>query len=219
VMSTRAAHEGVRVVELPISYKERVGRSKLRVVRDGVQFLQTVLWTALNYNPVRILGGVGLGFAALSGILAAIVVAMRIAGITHLGAWGVTAVFAAVVLGLVGADLFALGATFNYLVSLFHRRPVRQGLFGRPLFKTPVERHFWWLGLLGILAGLVLGIISLVLGLSGWAVERLWLYLLAGTMLFLLGAQLVLFWVIMRVLEELSRRDELARADTLGRVP
>ena len=219
VMSTRAAHEGVRVVELPISYKERVGRSKLRVVRDGVQFLQTVLWTALNYNPVRILGGVGLGFAALSGILAAIVVAMRIAGITHLGAWGVTAVFAAVVLGLVGADLFALGATFNYLVSLFHRRPVRQGLFGRPLFKTPVERHFWWLGLLGILAGLILGVISLVLGLSGWAVERLWLYLLAGTMLFLLGAQLVLFWVIMRVLEELSRRDELARADTLGRVP
>lgn len=55
VMSTRAMHEPVRVVEVPIPYQERVGRSKLNVVRDGIRFLETMVWTAMTYNPVRIL--------------------------------------------------------------------------------------------------------------------------------------------------------------------
>ena len=47
---------------------------------------------------------------------------------------------------------------------------------------------------------------SLVLALGDWSIERLWLYLLAGVMLVLVGLQLGLFWVIMRVLEELQQR-------------
>jgi hypothetical protein len=213
VMSTRAVHEQVRLVEVPIPYKERVGRSKLSVVHDGMRFLRTIVTTALSYNPVRLLGGVGGGLVALGGLIAAVLVGMRVAGIAELGPWGVASTFAAVVLTIVGVDLFALGATFNYLVTLFHKHPVRQGLFGRPIFRTPLDRQFWWLGGLAGLAGLAFGVMSLVLGLQGWPIERLWLYLLAGTMLVLVGIQLVVFWVIMRVLEELSRREALARAD------
>jgi glycosyltransferase involved in cell wall biosynthesis len=213
VMSTRAIHEHVRVVEIPIPYEERVGRSKLSVVHDGMRFLQTIIWTALNYNPVRPLGGAGLGFLALSGLIAATLVSMRIAGIATLGHWGIASAFLAVVFGIVGVDLFSLGVTFNYLVSLFHRRPIRQGLFGRPIFRVPLDRHFWWMGLLGVATGLVFGTVSLVLALNGWPLERLWLYLLGGTMLVLVGAQLGLFWVIVRVLEELSQRETRVRAD------
>jgi hypothetical protein len=150
-------------------------------------------------------------------VIALVLIGMRIAGITQLGAWGVAGTFAAVVLGLTGADFFALGSTFNYLVGLFHKRPVRQGLFGKPLFRVPLDRRFGWMGLLGMLLGVALAVVSLALGLSGWAIERLWLYFLAATMLLLLGTQLVLFWVIMRVLEQLSQRDVLAQADVVGR--
>lgn len=207
VMSTRTAHEELNVVEIAIPYKERVGRSKLSVVRDGVRFLQTILWTALNYNPVRILGGIGLGMFIFASMIAGILIGMRLAGITTLGHWGVFATFTATVFGVAGVNLFALGATFNYLVSLFHKHPIRQGLFGRPLFKKPVERHFWWIGLVMLAGGLLLGAVSLALALQGWPVERLWLYLLAGTMLILVGLQLVIFWLIVRVLEELSQRE------------
>jgi len=55
VMSTRAIHEGIQVKEFPIPYSERVGRSKLSVLRDGSIFLQSMVWTVLTYNPVRIL--------------------------------------------------------------------------------------------------------------------------------------------------------------------
>jgi hypothetical protein len=213
VMSTRAVHEHVRLVEVPIPYKERVGRSKLSVVHDGMRFLRTIVTTALSYNPVRLLGGVGVGLVALAGLIAIVLVGMRAAGTAELGPWGVASTFLAVTLGIAGIDLFALGATFNYLVTLFHKRPVRQGLFGRPIFRVPLDRHFWWMGGLAGLAGLAFGGVSLVLGLQGWPIERLWLYLLAGTMLVLVGLQLAIFWVIMRVLEELSQREALAKAD------
>jgi hypothetical protein len=213
VMSTRAVHEGVELREIPIPYKERLGRSKLSVVEDGMRFLRTIIWTALNYNPVRILGGLGLGLFTLGGLVASVLIVMRIAGITTLGPWGVGAAFFAVVLAVAGVDVFALGVTFNYLVSLFHNRPIRQGLFGEPIFKVPLDRHSWWMGLMSALAGCAFGAASLVLGLSGWPIERLWLYLLAGTMLVLLGIQLVVFWIIVRVLEELSQRKALVEAD------
>lgn len=213
VMSTRAIHEGVQLREIPIPYTERVGRSKLNVVEDGMRFLRTIIWTALTYNPVRILGGLGVGMVALAALLAAILIGMRVAGTTTLGPWGVSAAFAAVILATGGIDVFALGITFNYLVSLFHNRPIRQGLFGRPIFQVPLDRQFWWMGLLGVAAGLGFGAVSLILGASGWPIERLWLYLLAGTMLVLVGTQLVIFWVIVRVLEELSVRDVQVKAD------
>ena len=217
VMSTRAIHEGIRLREIPIPYTERVGRSKLSVVEDGMRFMRTIIWTALTYNPVRILGGVGLAMMALAGVLAAVLVGMRIVGITRLGPAGVTAVFSAVVLGIAGIDVFALGVTFNYLVSLFHNRPVQQELSGPSIFQTGLDRHFWWTGLLGVVVGLAFGAVSLALGLNGWPIERLWLYLLAGTMLVLVGTQLVVFWIIVRVLEQLSEREAAVEADLESR--
>jgi len=209
----------MHVVELPIPYQERVGHSKLSVVRDGMRFLRTILWTALNYNPVRILGGLGSVLFLVAGLFALVLVGMRLSGIAVLGPWGVAGSFAAVVLGIAGVDLFALGVTFNYLVSLFHKRPIRQGLFGRPIFKTPLDRHFWWMGLLLMLAGAVLGLISFILGLNGWQIERLWLYLLTGTMFLLVGLQLVIFWVIVRILDELSQREIKVHNDMTARDP
>jgi len=212
VMSTRAIHEGLKMVEVPIPYRERVGRSKLSVVRDGTRFLNSIIWTALCYNPVRPLGLVGLG----AGLIGLAMLSLRLRGVTTLGPWGAGAFFAAQVLAVTGVSIFALGATFNYLVSLFHKRPVRQGLFGRPLFTPSLDHHFGWLGLLTMAGGIVLGLICMALGLNGWPVSRLWLYLLGGAMLFLVGLQLAVFWVVMRVLEELSRREADVQRDLGG---
>jgi len=217
VMSTRAIHEQVRMREVAIPYKERVGRSKLNALRDGVRFLRTIIWTALNYNPVRVLGLMGLGLGGIAGLIGAVIVGMRLSGITRLGPWGVVAVFVAALSAVAGVTLFSLGATFNYLVSLFHKRPIRQGLFGNPVFDRPLERHFGWMGLVAMAAGLVLGAGSLGFALGGWPMERLWLYLLGAAMLVLTGLQLSVFWVIMRVLEELNQREILVNRDLEGR--
>lgn len=218
VMSTRALHEDVSWREVPIPYKERVGRSKLSVVRDGTRFLYTIIWTVLNYNPVRVLGGIGLGLAAITAAIGAAVVGMRLSGTTRLGPWGVVGVFAASLCAVSGVTLFSLGATFNYLVGLFHGQPIRQGLFGKPVFDQPLERHFGWLGLVAMALGLAVGIGSLSLSLGGWSIERLWLYLLGAAMLLVVGLQLTVFWVIIHVLAELSQRESQVAQD-LGERP
>lgn len=213
VMSTRAMHEGIRMAEVPIPYSERVGRSKLSVVRDGMVFLQSILWTVLSYNPVRILGMLGL-MGVLFAILVGFALAVgRIRGITSLGPWEVASLFAALVLGVTGVSIFSLGGTFNYLVSLFYKQPIRQGLFGKPLFKTSLDHHFGWMGSLMTALGLIIAVISFRLGANGWEIARLWLYLLGSALFILVGVQLTINWVLMRVLEELSHRESLIKKD------
>ena len=218
VMSARAVHENIKMTEVPIPYSERVGRSKLSVIRDGTTFLQSMIWTVLNYNPVRILGIIGLGGMAFSALVVLGLVLARLSGITTLGPWGVAALFWAMVSGVTGISLFALGATFNYLVTLFYRRPIRQGLFGRPLLKNPLERYFGWIGALALFGGLILAGVSLALGANGWEIARLWLYLMGSAMLILVGVQLMIYWILMRVLEELSQREIVAKSGRVAQV-
>lgn len=215
VMTTRAVHENLRMVEWPIRYEERVGRSKLSVVHDGRRFLTTILWTALGYNPSRVLGLLGLAALAAAGALGAGLVALRAAGVDTLGPWGVFGAFGTLVGGVAGVSILNLGITFNYLVSLFHREPVRQGLFGRPVWPG-LDRAFGWLGVAAMLAGTALAAAALVLGLRGWDITRTWLWLLGGALGVLVGLQLAISWVLMRVLEELSVRDARAQADLDG---
>ena len=216
VMSTRAIHEGIRMKELPIPYDERVGNSKLSVVHDGTLFLQSMVWTVLTYNPVRILGLIGLAGVAFAALVGLGLLIARLSGVTSLSPTGVAAVYAAMVAAVVGISFFALGATFNYLVSIFSKRPIRQGLFGKPIFNPSLDHYFGWIGLSSLLIGVALGTVSITLGISGWEIARLWLYLLGAAMLILLGTQLIIFWILMRVLDEVSQRDALVTKDIIG---
>jgi hypothetical protein len=87
------------------------------------------------------------------------------------------------------------------------REPIRYGLFGAPLFARPLERHFGWAGLAATAAGGVLAAGSLVLGLYGWPIDRLWLYLVGSALLILVGVQLVVSWVLMETLREVTERE------------
>ncbi|MFA9401826.1 MAG: glycosyltransferase family 2 protein [Anaerolineales bacterium] len=210
VMSTRALHEDIQMAEVPIPYSERLGRSKLSVVRDGSLFLRSIIWTALSYNPVRIFGLLGLGGVLVSGLIIVGLVVARLSGTTSVSPLGVAALFLALVSAVVGFSFFSLGATFNYLVSLFYKRPIRQGLFGKPIFKSSLERHFGWIGVVGLITGLLLAVGSIILGLTGWDIARLWLYLLGSALLILLGSQLLISWILIQVLAELSERELLS---------
>lgn len=213
VMSTRAVHEKIRIEEIPIPYSERVGRSKLSVVRDGSLFMQSMLWTVLSYNPVRILGLLGLGGLGVAGLVFLWILYLRSNGVLTLAPWGVGVLFLALISAITGVNLIALGATFNYLVSLFYKKPIRQGLFGKPIFKTPLDRQFGWMGLLCIFAGIAIGLVAPALAVGGWDIGRLWFYMVCSALVFLVGVQLVVYWLLLRILEELSQREMLTKQD------
>ncbi len=53
-MSARALLSGLRVVEIPIRYRERVGSSKLSALTDGARFVGAILEGVLCYRPERL---------------------------------------------------------------------------------------------------------------------------------------------------------------------
>lgn len=217
VMSTRALHEHLTIVEAPIPYSERVGRSKLSVIEDGMRFAQSIIWTALYYNPVRPIGLVSLSALFIAALIGVGLVITRLSGVASVGPLGAFALFSALVLAVGGVSLLALGISFNYFVALFHKTPVPQGLFGRPLSTVRFEHHFGWLGMLAAGGGLLLGLISLVMAGTGAAVTRLWLYYLVSACLSLVGIQLMIAWVQVRVLDALRVRDRLVAEDMQGK--
>jgi glycosyltransferase involved in cell wall biosynthesis len=216
VMSIRALHEQLKMIEVPIPYSERVGRSKLNAFRDGLIFGQSIVWTALHYNPMRLLGLVGIVAMTLAALIGLGVVAARLQGITSFGPLGAFALFAALILAVAGVSVLALGISFNYFVALFHKQPVRQGLFGRPDLTQQFHKHLGWLGTVALVLGLILGLVSLVLGLQGLPVSQLWFYYLASASLSLVGIQLIVAWVQMQVLDALKARENLIANDMRG---
>jgi glycosyltransferase involved in cell wall biosynthesis len=55
-MSARALMSNQRIVEVAMPYAERVGESKLHVMRDGVRFLFAIRDAVLLYRPTKIFG-------------------------------------------------------------------------------------------------------------------------------------------------------------------
>jgi glycosyltransferase involved in cell wall biosynthesis len=210
-MSTRAICENLNIVEVPIEYAERVGRSKLSVIRDGMRFLRSIVWTFFTYNPVRLFGMIGFSLITLALII----------GLTNLGAAqpSFPRLFAAMVLAVAGINLFAFGTLFNHVVSLFHRREIRQGLFGKPLMRRPLERHFGWIGALSVVAGFAIYIFAAINRWTAANATAPWFAPAISALLVLTGLQLIGSWFLARVLGDLTLRDGKVQRDLSGAQP
>lgn len=206
-MSTRAIFENMKIVEVPIAYSERVGRSKLSVLNDGFRFLHSIVWTVVTYNPVRLFGLAGFALIALGAIVGLA---------TASGSLEFARLFAALVLAMAGINLFSIGTLFNYIVSLFHQREIRQGLFGRPLLHRPLERHFGWLGLLSGVSGFVIYVFASTNNWTAPTAPAPWFAPAVSSLLVLTGIQLMASWFLGRVLADLTTRSVKAERDLNG---
>ncbi len=212
-MTTRAIHENLKIVEVPIAYSERIGRSKLSVVRDGMRFTNTIVWTTMTYNPVRVWGGLGLAMGALAVLLAVLLIADEFTNNALLGNLAPFAAFGMMVLGVLGASVFSLGVMFGYLIAIFTDKPVRRGMFGRVIFDPPLDYSFGWLGMLAAGAGIAASLYALSMSLQGVNLTDLWLWFLLGALLIMVGVQLGVAYVVIRVLDELTRRHATSQRD------
>lgn len=203
VMTTRALHEDIKMIEVPIRYEERAGESKLSVIRDGFRFLFTILGTAATYNPVRLLGALSLVSVVLAVLLALPWVGAVSGGVQDRSGY-TNLIFLVMTLSIVAVNLFSIGTVFNYIVGLFHRRPIRQGLFGRPVFRKPLEQRFGQIGIGLLIVGAVLFVVAAITSRGG---EPTWYLLVPSAMFVMSGIQLTTSWMLVKVLSDLSKRD------------
>ncbi len=201
VMSTRALHEDIKMIEVPIKYEEREGESKLSVVRDGLRFLFTILGTAAAYNPVRLLAGLSL-VAIILAVLAIIPWVMAYTGGVQDRVDYAPWIFLAMTFVVGAVNLFSIGIAFNYVVSLFYRRPIRQGVFGRPIFNSPLEFKFGRVRASLLVVSAILFLVSLFI-----EPRPAWMPLVLSAMFAITGVQMGTTWMLIKTLNTLAQRD------------
>lgn len=212
-MTTRALNEELKIVEVPIAYAERIGRSKLSVVRDGVRFTNTIVWTTMTYRPVRVWGGIGLALGGAAALLALVLIADWLMGNTWLAHLSPFFAFAMLVCGVLGTSIFSLGVMFSYLIAILTHKPVRRGMFGRVIFDPPLDYYFGRIGACAALSGILVSGIALWLITQHWTFEELWIWIVLGSLLIVVGAQLCMSYLVIRVLDELAQREASTQRD------
>ena len=206
-MSTRAVYEGLTMVEVPIAYKERIGRSKLNPLKDGVRFLRSILWTALLYDPQRFFGTLGvvmLVVAALLGLGPTLFYLQN----RSLQEDMIYRLFAVLILGVAGVNVLAFGVTCQAILALLPaRRPAP------PALSAPWRGRLAGIGLLMLLAGIGLMVPAALEWLATRQITSHWSYFAAGGTLILMGLGLATWTVLLMILQELTTRDARARRD------
>jgi hypothetical protein len=123
-MSARALLEDkLTLVEVPMPYSERVGRSKLSVVKDGIRFLTVILRAAVAHRPSRplLLAAAGLALATL---------AVAFQPVTWWLSHGelrepmIYRVMLASLLGTLSAIVISSAAVSERMAALVHRRAI-----------------------------------------------------------------------------------------------
>lgn len=206
-MSTRAIHEGLTMVEQPITYRERVGASKLNPLSDGLRFFRSIVWTATLYNPLGTFGVVGAALLLLAFILG-IPPTIYYAQNHRLLEDMIYRLFAVLILTVAGANVLAFGLTCRSLIALLPSR--------RAPRSAPLRRWRGTLataGLIMILGGIALMTPAVFEWLRTRAITSHWSYFAAGGTLLLTGLQLATWFVLITMLSELAVRDERRMRD------
>ena len=200
-MSARALLNDLRVIEIPMKYHERIGRSKLSVVRDGISFLRAILSGVLCYRPEKIF---------LTGFAVCVAVSIPLAAYPaefyfangRVEEWMIYRFVACFLLGAFGLLLLLATALANQTASLSTRR---------------LEATTFWPGLISdvLHRGTVLGLLIAIL-LSGalyflWPglveltttgqVYMHWSRLLGGAFAVFSIGQIVVFAVLFKMVE------------------
>ena len=205
-MSTAALHEGLNIIEVPIRYDNRVGRSKLHIVSDGFRFLNIIIRTARLYNPLKFFGVVGLALLAIGCFLSIEPITYYL-DVRRVEDTEIYRLVTIMVLFVTGINVMVFGAFANHILEIVRGKTLAQSsLLGKYVLN---RRTIGRSGLLGTI--LMLGAVSLNYQAlyeyvtSGYIFVH-WVYVLTGATLFLVGLQLLMGSILVGILQEINER-------------
>lgn len=103
--------DGYQVSYVPINYAKRLGKSKIRPIRDTLNFIQLILRTVLYFEPLKVFLPLAVSFFGLSLLLLLYRAFYR-------GSFGVTIVL----LCVTGVQLLAIGSLADLVVKRGNRK-------------------------------------------------------------------------------------------------
>ena len=216
-MTARAvSSDSLKLIEVPISYKERVGKSKLRVVQDGVRFLKVIMDIILSYRPLRFffyIAAFALGVAAILFIrpLQYYILYRSVPD------WMVYRLIAVVVLVLTSLTIMTVGLVADQIAELVNAevRRRRPRLLERAIRAVLSQRVLIVAGPLLVLLGLLINRRGISQFIFEHRVDVPWVFPVTGAFLVLMGIWSWALGMLERIVRTLRLRelDQVARRE------
>jgi len=207
-MSCRAALDNdIVIVEKPMKYKERIGPSKLGIIRDGLRFFRVIIEISLTYKPFVFFGyfatlcmllALGYGiyptvFYLQNGFIKDWMI-YRIVFITVM----CTLSFNAYIIGIITSRMTALQNPYksprcNYLMVLMEKS----------VFRKPLLTAF-----ICFAGAVLLNRATIIEYISHGTISVHWVFIIAGACLVLLSSQFVSFAVFDRTVKLLKEKQD-----------
>ncbi|MFP4520718.1 MAG: glycosyltransferase family 2 protein [Fibrobacterota bacterium] len=183
------------IAEVPMPYSERVGESKLGVLKDGLPFLYIITSIAISYHPVRIFGIISL-LCFGSSAAYAILTFYQYLYLESIPYWMIYR-FAAVLTGFLSGFIFLMtGIVIQRIFNTWlGRKTLFSSIAGRICERIFIDHLFSW-GCFFFLAGVVINYPALKEYLFTGHITAPWYSVMAGALFVLTGAQLAAFSIV-----------------------
>lgn len=155
-MSARALMDHELIVkEVPMKYEERIGRSKLNVITDGLRFAKEILSAAVYVKPSRVTLPIVLLFAMVAAGLSVFPVRFYVA-YNYLPEWLVYRFLTILLLGVSGVTLLCATVIAEHMIALSQLRYERFLDQNRSWWGRRALGIYWRLSLMSVGFGIVL---------------------------------------------------------------
>ena len=207
-MSTAALHEGLNIIEVPIRYDNRVGRSKLHIVSDGFRFLNIIIRTARLYNPLKFFGVVGLALLAIGCFLSVEPITYYL-DVRRVEDTEIYRLVTIMVLFVTGINVMVFGAFANHILEIVRGKTLAQSsLLGKYVLNRRTIGRSGLLGTILMVGAVSLNYQALYEYITSGYIFVHWVYVLTGATLFLVGLQLFMGSILIGILQEINERQK-----------
>ncbi|MFH1018364.1 MAG: glycosyltransferase family 2 protein [Pseudomonadota bacterium] len=203
-MSTKAVHEHLKVIEVPVPYAERSGDSKLKIFRDGFRFLNIMMSIVLMYNPFKVFFFLGL----LCELVAVSLFSIPIfALLTDENVRFLDYIYRSIG-GLyfftVGVQFTLFGILARFMVSTFFKSHESGKLIHKlnRILRVYDWMSFYGFGVVGV--GVVINALYFWKYVFGGGLSLHWAWLLLAAGFIIVGFEMVITGVIMKILKDIK---------------
>lgn len=171
----------LKIVEVPIEYAEREGKSKLNVIRDGQQFLKTILEIAFFYKPLKFFMSMSVLLFVAAALYSLMPIGHYIAN-HRIEESFIYRLITISVLIVAGGNFAILGLLAEQLTALLNNRPVKNVI-------NP--GHCIMVGSGLVIFGVLINVKPMMEYASTGSIQSHWIYVLVGAIFVLLGIEIL----------------------------
>ncbi len=199
-MSCRAVLDaGIRILEVPMQYEERIGESKLGVIHDGVRFLKTIIDIALTYEPFKFFGIMGIVFF-LTGFCYGLYPLAYYFKHRMVPDYMIYRLMTVTVCIVSSFTLFTVGIISSEITDLLNRNTRKKRAFKAIVYTLLSQKKLIFFGIASTLSGIAVNYKTIGEYFSTGLIYVHWVYVVTGAFLVLIGLQACALGILRRIL-------------------